>query len=528
MSARNRTIQFGLFLGLITFGCLMLSGCGDDESQSSQTNNNQLVEPVNSAADDNTPDKGHASTVEVADNDPTKMFSGWDSPDDVLVFTGRQYGYVEPCGCTGLDNQKGGLARRHSFLRSLRDRGWNVLAVDTGNQVRRFGRQPELKFNLTSELLQVMEYQTVGIGPDDLKLPAGELFAVAAVDDNAESLFISSNVAILDREFTRRFQILESSNQSIAVATIIADQWLTSVFSDDLQIEKTDEALELVAADEQFQEAAIKVLMVHGPLDFVRSLARTRSEFDLFVCAGAPGEPAYELEEVKGAQSKILKVGEKSMFASVVGIFADAQGKISFKYQRVPLDASYPDSSEVLAMFKQYQEELERSGLAGLGIQPEAHASGYQFVGSQACADCHQEAYDVWEQSGHAHATQSLVAPHGRADIPRQFDPECLSCHTTGWQPQKFIPYESGFTSLADTLRLQGNGCENCHGPGSEHVRLESDSDSTEEALSKLRQFVQIKKADAQTSCLECHDPDNSPDFHHDGAFEEYWEKISH
>ena len=179
-------------------------------------------------------------------------------------------------------------------------------------------------------------------------------------------------------------------------------------------------------------------------------------------------------------------------------------------------------------MFKQYQEELQRAGFQGLGIRPESHMSGHQFVGSKACADCHQEEFEVWENSSHSHATQSLIAPHGRADIPRQFDPECISCHSTGWQPQKYLPYESGFMSLAETLNLQGNGCENCHGPGSEHVRQESDPNSPPDSLMKLRNFLRRDLEDAKTSCLSCHDLDNSPDFHHDGAFEEYWSKIKH
>ncbi|MBT6722234.1 MAG: hypothetical protein HOB20_03275 [Planctomycetaceae bacterium] len=527
MSEKIQYLQFALLLSVICIGCIVLSGCGDDmitppksaESMSSvQTNSDPQVHQDDSTQDSNRPAR-----------EPSALYAGWDNPQDILVFTGRQFGYVEPCGCTGLERQKGGLARRYSFIRGLQEQqGWNVVSVDTGNQVRRFGRQPELKFNLTSGLLKRMGYQAVGLGPEDLKLPAGELFAVAAVDDNNESMFVSSNVAILDREFTRRFQFIETDHHKIAVVSIIQDDWLKSLFSDDLIVEDVEEALKLVAADEMFRQASLKILVVHGTFDYVRHLAKSHNEYDLLVCAGAPGEPAYELEEVKGGSTKVLKVGEKSMYASVVGVFDHGNAKPGLKYQRVPLDASYSDSAEVLAIFKQYQEALQRAGFEGLGIQSEDHPSGYRFVGSKACAECHQDEFEIWENSPHAHATQSLIAPHGRAEIPRQFDPECLSCHSTGWRPQKYVPYESGFMSLAETFKLQGNGCENCHGPGSEHVRREQEPNSTYDSLNELRSFVHRSLEDAMISCFECHDLDNSPDFHQKGAFEEYWNKIKH
>ncbi|MBA60917.1 MAG: hypothetical protein CMJ76_00995 [Planctomycetaceae bacterium] len=536
MSDKIRYFQFALLLGVLGIGCLVLSGCGDEapsypkagEASSFGQKTTLIDEQTDTAKQGKSGSQTDLPGDNVAAIQPATLFAGWENPKDVIVFTGRQFGYIEPCGCTGLERQKGGLARRHSFIRGLQENGWNVVSLDTGNQVRRFGRQPELKFNLTSELLGTMEYRAVGLGPDDLKLPAGELFAVAAVDDQNESMFVSSNVAILDRDFTRRFQLIETDHQKIAVASIIQDDWLTSLFNDDLIIENTASALKVVAADELFQQASLKILVIHGTLDYVRELAKSHEEYDLLVCAGVPGEPAYELEEVKGAKPKLLKVGEKSMFASVVGVFDSESGKPVMKYQRVPLDASYTDSAEVLAMFKQYQEELQRAGFSGLGIQPESHVSGYRFVGSKTCADCHQEEFEIWENSSHAYATQSLIAPHGRAEIPRQFDPECISCHSTGWQTQKYVPYESGFMSLADTLNLQGNGCENCHGPGSEHVRQESDPNSTMDSLTQLRNFLHRDLEDAKTSCLGCHDLDNSPDFHHDGAFEEYWSKIRH
>lgn len=110
----------------------------------------------------------------------------WPQPQFVLLLTGRQNGYIEPCGCTGLANQKGGLARRHTLYDSLANRGWNVLPFDAGNQVRRYGRQSEIKFQVTAEGLKKMNYRAVALGPDDLRLSAGEL--LAAVTDAGDTV----------------------------------------------------------------------------------------------------------------------------------------------------------------------------------------------------------------------------------------------------------------------------------------------------------------------------------------------------
>jgi hypothetical protein len=48
-----------------------------------------------------------------------------------------------------------------------------VVPVDVGNQVRRFGQQAEIKFQMTIEGLKQMGYRAIGFGPDDLRLSVG-------------------------------------------------------------------------------------------------------------------------------------------------------------------------------------------------------------------------------------------------------------------------------------------------------------------------------------------------------------------
>ena len=464
---------------------------------------------------------------------PLALFEGWSDPLGVMVFTGRQNGYVEPCGCTGLDHQKGGLARRHTFLTGLTDRGWPVAGIDIGNQVRRFGRQPELKFNLTAQLLELMGYQAVAFGPNDLKLPAGELFAVSAVDQQGKSIFVSANAAVLDRSVLPRLNIIELGGKTIGVTSLLADQWTAQNFSEDLVLESVEQGLQQTLQEVKRADCDINVLLIHDSLSDSRILAKKFPQFDFVVSAGSGGEPPHEMETIKGGTTRFVEVGVKGMYATVVGLFADEKGALSFRYQRVSLDASYKDSPQVMSYFKQYQEELQRAGLSGLGIKSQPHQSGHTFIGSKMCAECHQEAFDIWNDSAHAQATHSLITPPERSEITRQYDPECLSCHTTGWQPQGYTPFSSGFKSMATTQHLAGSGCENCHGPGSEHVRLERldllDDVADAGKLLNARQSMQLSIATAKEhQCTTCHDLDNSPDFHDEGAFELYWDQIKH
>lgn len=503
-----------------------------DGRQPSESRENKEVEPEpKNRSEDSTaagPESPQSELPEDKLEKPEVLFEGWPEPQYVLFITGRQHGYVEPCGCTGLENQKGGLARRDTLLKELRSKKWNVVPVDVGNQVRRFGRQPELKFQLTVSSFQRMKYQAVGLGPDDLKLPAGELVALIAGGAGEKTPFVAANVAVLDRSLLPEFQEIQVGQRKIGVTAVLGDAQQKLLNNGDLGLEPVAGSLQRVWPKMAAAKCDLHVLLCYASLEESRQLAKQFPQFQVVVTAGGSGPPTFEPERVAPAGTQLIQVGPKGMYAGVLGIFMDP--KRPFRYQRVSLTSRFHDSTEMIEQFKSYQAELKRAGLAGLGVQVVAHPSTRGFTGSQVCGDCHVKAYEIWKQTPHAQATDSLVSPPERKSTARHFDPECLSCHVTGWNPQKYFPYRTGYLSLEKTLGMKGNGCENCHGPGSAHVAAESGDlvvDAQQRDTFRKQMRLTLEEA-RKNKCMECHDLDNSPDFHDPGAFEDYWKEVEH
>ncbi|QDS96259.1 Perchlorate reductase subunit gamma precursor [Roseimaritima multifibrata] len=485
-------------------------------------------EPVQMTADAGTK-AAPAEIPQQGDSEPPLDWKEWSDPAVVLVVSGQQHGYIEPCGCTGLENQKGGMARRYAFMDALREKGWSIVPVDGGNQVRRFGRQAEIKFQATVTGLKEMGYEAVGFGPDDIRLGVGELLSVAASDADNPAMFVSANVTLLDPELMPSVKRIEKGGRTILVSSVLDPDSLDTDSGDEITVAPVGEALQKLKTDLAEENDAFRVLLYFGKEESASKAIQefAPDTFDLMVVAGGFGEPGYKPDTIEGSKTKMIVTGDKGMYSGLIGLFDDG----SMRYSRVALTDEFKDPPEMMQLMASYQEQLKALGLEGLGLRPVPHPKGDQFIGSKACGECHTTAYDIWEGSPHFDATESIVhPPNDRGDIARHFDPECLSCHVTGWNPQEYYPYLSGYEDLEKSVALHGNGCENCHGPGAAHAAAEREgSGVAADQLASLREGMQLPLERAKQKCMECHDLDNSPDFHQEDAFEDiYWPEIEH
>jgi hypothetical protein len=467
----------------------------------------------------------------VKENGP--IFVDWPKPDVALVFSGEQDGYLEPCGCAGLDNQKGGLKRRATLFKELRDKGWPLVPMDSGSHEKRTGVQSELKLDFSYRALANMGYEAVAFGPEDLRL---DLFSIVINLDEAAEPLVSANVAIgdFDTGFTKRFKVVEASGMKIGITSVLGKKELAGLKNaSDITFIDPEQALTEVLPELKKASCDQLVLIAHAEPDEATALARRFPDFNWVTTAHGADEPPAEPAEIPGTKARLIEVGHKGMYVVVVGLYKNSDP--SFRYQRVPLDHRFVDAPEIYQMHVDYQHQLQQLGLSGLGLKPAPHPTGRKFAGSKACADCHTLATDTFENTPHFHATETLV----KLNPPRQFDPECLSCHATGWEPQKYFPFETGFLGLKETPDLVANGCENCHGPGAEHVAAESgEMEATDEQIEQLRAALRLKivpnegnkkgqvykEGGVVDMCMKCHDLDNSPDF----DFQVYWPEVEH
>ena len=135
-------------------------------------------------------------------------------------------------------------------------------------------------------------------------------------------------------------------------------------------------------------------------------------------------------------------------------------GRYLFRTAFVPLLLRIPEHPAVGPMVARALRELSAEQRRAMDGEPPAPESGcgQEYVGVRVCARCHADRYAWWKATAHARALSALEAKN------RQYDPECLVCHT--------VAYECGHgtVSLQAVEAFPNVQCESCHGPGSVHV----------------------------------------------------------
>ncbi|MFN4260727.1 MAG: multiheme c-type cytochrome [Gemmataceae bacterium] len=475
----------------------------------------------------------------------TELYRGWpegQKPALALVLSGQEYGYLHPCGCSR--PQLGGLERRYNFIQSLKDKGWPVVAVDLGDVPQRKGPlnlpnvQGMLKYSYAMKARDLMGYSAVGVGEYEIGMQLTRILGNYALNFPTPRV-LAANIRDRDILFPEMLWSTTTAGggngaPKVGVIGLVGPSVAKHVNDPDVAFQANTIVLPQALQELQANKPEFLVLLYQGSLAEAKACAERFPQLNVILCLSQDNEeePSDKPETV--GDTLIVKVGHKGRYVGVVGAFRTGNPARPFQlhYQLVPITEDYEtpigaeENNPVLALLEEYAQELKTQDYLSKYPQRK-HVIQLQYpqaryVGSRKCRGCHPSAYEVWENSDHAHAYQTLV--DATRPSLRQFDAECIVCHVVGFG------HETGFRNAEDTPLLKNVGCENCHGPGSEHVRRPRDT----QLHALMNPFKPNPHATAEEeqkrlllldqSCQQCHDIDN--DVHWN--FEKKWPKIIH
>ncbi|MBC8069358.1 MAG: hypothetical protein IAG13_13565, partial [Deltaproteobacteria bacterium] len=218
--------------------------------------------------------------------------------------------------------------------------------------------------------------------------------------------------------------------------------------------------------------------LIPGRADMEKELARVEARLKKF-----ESNPNANADFVQRLVDERARLGDQlagKLDGDAIAVFE--QLKVTCK---LPVDDA---AKQALASYDRGVAEDNAKRFAG--VKPPAPAKGKAgYVGTTACADCHEEAVEFWKTTVHAGAWQTLV------DDDKQLDLSCVGCHVTGFR-------KPGGSEVVENVGLRDVQCEVCHGPGSRHV---------DDGGSDLKRITLTTSAELCAG--ECHTAEHSDTF---------------
>jgi hypothetical protein len=249
------------------------------------------------------------------------------------------------------------------------------------------------------------------------------------------------------------------------------------------------------------QKADIIIALAYMDQAAAQNLATQNPDIDTVV-------GAKQLNSQEEAQhfnrATIVFAFNQTKYLGELRYYINSDGRVENQIRRfIELDSTIPDDPKALETVTSAHDEFtneqnKNAQKTSAATKPASLINlNSPYAGAETCAPCHQQEFEVWEKSGHAHAISTLERKR------QQFDNECVGCHVVGFQKA------GGFQSLVTTPQLANVQCEACHGPGRQHSE------------NPVKGYGYMP---TPAGCAVCHTVANSPDFN----FATYWPKIKH
>lgn len=453
-----------------------------------------------------------------------------------VFFSGRRYSSLEPCGCHS--RQQGGVQYEATLYEQVSDRP--SIRLDCGfwsSSAAEHSPSVSLRTRYLLRALDELDYEAINLGSHDIALGAHFYENFTQEYPRIGEKLLSTNTFLKDQPEQRPFApyrivtraltprlklrlgvigVLETGREGAGRTSghrIVGQD--SPPESDPVEIGeylvKPASSVLPSVIHELRGRVDILVLLYAGEFAAAERLALGFSQIDYILTSGR--SPRRERNAHKIGRVEMLSVHQSA--GKEVGRFGIAVagrghwltwGRPS--WHGVTMDVQPdPELNQLIEQFKHATRRLE--------VIPDDASLENVYAGVGACRSCHAPQTVQWQQTAHAHALQTLV------DKGQQFNPECLPCHTLGFQ------HENGFWSVnhPPSQHKQDVQCENCHGPARDHVRdqlklqqagLEGDAQTNAEQLATLAARAAASRPDPNvppSTCLRCHTPENDDRF---------------
>lgn len=451
-----------------------------------------------------------------------------------LFHSGNRASEFEPCGCAVKD--LGGVQYEGALLRPRE--GWPMAKLDAGGlsvNVANSAVMP-MKTRFLLRAMTMLQYDVVNAAQSAMKMPAAYYEDFAKDYPGAPIPFVSCNVyKDVDGEpgatafpVTRIVEIetpdgvfrlavtgaASKRHRSNLPAAFAAKEAAKPYYdTGDFLIGDPYEALKKTVPG--MREGADAVCVLYdGGYDETQAIAESVPGIDLLIGTLAPPQEkmyAPFATSIKGVwrigeASVIFTQGNSGKQIGLITLAPDAQKQWRpSAVQAADVSVELTPQPDLAAIVEEYHTLIE-------SLPAKDKEAPQTFAGQTACTSCHRDQQLAWRQTDHFNALKTLVAQS------EQFNPECLKCHTLGFQTDN--GYDTPVNPRA--VFMAGVQCESCHGPAQTHVEMERivktryDKLADPEGYEKMKEKAAGLRPPTQISaetCRQCHDQANDPDF---------------
>lgn len=465
-----------------------------------------------------------------------------------LVYNAARRSQLDPCGC--VSKQLGGVDKEGRLYVWLDEQGIPSVRVDAGGFLK-IGTNPYFPVQAKHLLhaMTKMGMDAINVGVDDL---GQGLELLREAETSGPIPFVSANIiGPDDKPIFEPFRIKTvktQEGQEVKFGIIgVTRPPVQSALARQAKLTSpgatvTTNPLEQTAIDQNTTtawhvmpppDAIAKYLPdLRKKVDVVVLLDYESRDFTIGSLKNRLGENASMIDVAIAGEylspnamitmqgpTRVVSTGFEGRYVSQMmlemrdGKIADAKNALIEVVQNIP---SVPEITNLMEesreAVKKIQMQLRSTGgtRATGGTTTRSRAT-ISYAGHNACASCHSKEYAQWRTTKHSKAMASLL----RMDKDKQNDPDMVRRHVTGYR------VDNGFVDIATTPKMADVQCEECHGPGFQHVvdkrraqiLKQSQESGTGAPTPAAAPSAKLRTKFDLQFCMRCHDTKFDQDF---------------